>query len=89
MVSCFERSDGRLFLRKDGDCCWKHNHPPTNKVLFREGARDVPEQILNMTKKLLECGNISTAMVGEFVAIESGIKLSEDSLNSLKNQVLV
>ena len=85
----FERSDGRLFLRKNGDCCWKHNHPPTIKEFCRDGVRDVPEDTLDMAKKLLEREIISTAMVREFVAIESGIKLSEDSIKNLKQQVVM
>ena len=83
----YQRPDGRLFVRKNGDCSWKHNHPSTVKKLLREGVRDVPEETLDMAKKLLECGNISTSMVKEFVAIESGVQLSDDSLKSLKNQV--
>ena len=83
----FERDDGRLFLRKNGDCCWEHNHPAIDSELLREGVRDVPEATLETAKKLLELGNISTAMVGEFVAMESGVKLSEDSLQRLKSQV--
>ena len=84
--SVFERHNGRLFVRKNGGCCWEHNHPSFDPDLCREGIRNIPEPILEKAKALL-LKNVTAKMVGEFVVLETGITLSDDSLNSLKHQV--
>ena len=86
----YEQEDGRIFVRKNGGCNWEHqNHTKTPKTMMRDGIGAIPDDTLEMSKKLL-AEHMDVRFVKEFIAIETGgIRLSDDSMKSLRNSVML
>ena len=86
--SAFELPNGRLLVRKNGGCCWGHTgHVCVKKKYMKEGKKALPKQTLETAQDLLQ-SYLPTAFVKEWIAITSGVHLSNDSIQALRKSVM-
>lgn len=76
--------DGRMFIRRNGGCSWRHNHP--NECTARTGVRALPDETREKVVELLRRG-VPTSSIKELVDVEAGIELSSTAINALKYRV--
>ena len=82
-------SDHRFFVRKSQSTCWRHNnHTEIPEKLMREGIDSVAEETLETARRLL-ADNMSTQHVKQFISIEDGVQLTDDSIQGLRRQVMM
>ena len=81
----YERvQDGRMFIRRNGGCSWRHNHPSECQV--PTGVRALPDDTKQKATELLRRG-VPTSCVKELVDVETGILVSDGAINSLKYRI--
>ena len=76
-------------INKNGNHNCVHNgHFPHTKANVNRGIKDVPEDAMHMTTKLLE-GHCPTSIAQQFLEISGGGKLPQKSIAKLRDAVLM